>query len=164
MSVPPKQRWFEDFTVGEQFEFGSHAVTEEEIVDYARRYDPQPFHLDAAAGAQTHFGGLVASGWMTAAVLMRLLCDHFIAPESSMGSPGLDLLRWRIPVRPGDRLSARVSVLEVRPSRSKPGRGSVRFRQEAVNQAGEVVMTIESWGMLRCRPTLPAAAPASAAA
>lgn len=151
MSVPPKQRWFEDFTVGEQFEFGSYAITEQEIVDYARRYDPQPFHLDAAAGARTHFGGLVASGWMTAAVLMRMLCDHFIAPESSMGSPGLDLLRWRIPVRPGDCLSARVSVLEVRPSNSKPDRGSVRFRQELLNQAGEVVMTIESWGMVRRR-------------
>lgn len=151
MTVPPKQRWFEDFIVGEQFEFGNYEITAHEIVEFARRYDPQPFHVDAAAGASSHFGGLVASGWMTGSVLMRLMCDHFIAPDSAMGSPGLDQLRWRVPVRPGDRLRARVTVLEVRPSRSRPDRGSVRFRQEVLNQHGEVVMSAEAWGMLRRR-------------
>lgn len=152
MTTPLQQRWFEDFRVGEVFEFGDYRITEQEIVEFARRYDPQPFHLDAAAAAQSHFGGLVASGWMTGSVLMRMVCDHFISPEASMGSPGLDQLRWLKPVRPGDRLRARVTVIEVRPSRSKPDRGSMLVRQEAINQADEVAMSVEGWAMLRCRP------------
>src|SRR5438552_14010053 len=123
MSVPLKQRWFEDYTVGEVFEFGDHLVTAEEIVDFARRYDPQPFHIDPVAAAQSSFGGLVASGWMSGAVLMRMMCDHFIPPSSAMGSPGVDELRWLRPVRPGDRLKARVRVLQTRRSQSKPDRG-----------------------------------------
>jgi acyl dehydratase len=152
MTTPLQQRWFEDYRVGETFEFGDYPITEEEIVDFARRYDPQAFHLDAAAAAQSHFGGLVASGWMTGSVLMRMMCDHFISPQASMGSPGLEQLRWLKPVRPGDRLRARVTVLEVRPSRSKPDRGSMRVRQEAINQNDEVAMSIEGWAMVRCRP------------
>ena len=152
MSTPLKQRWFEDYAPGETFEFGDHLVTEEEIVEFARRYDTQPFHVDPVAAAQSSFGGLVASGWMTAAVLMRMMCDHFIAPASAMGSPGIDHLRWQHPVRPGDRLRARVSVVETRRSQSKPDRGAVVLRQELINQAGEVVMSVDGRTILRCRP------------
>lgn len=152
MTVPLKERWFDDYSTGESFEFGEHLVTEAEIVDFARRYDPQPFHVDKAAAAASHFGGLVASGWMSAAVLMRMLCDHFIAPESGMGSPGIDQLRWLRPVRPGDRLRARVTVGETRRSQSKPDRGSIVLRQELVNQSGEVVMSLDGRALLRCRP------------
>jgi acyl dehydratase len=150
--VPLKERWFDDFAVGERFEFGAYTVSADEIVDFARKYDPQPFHLDPEAGARSHFGGLVASGWMTSAVLMRLLCDHFIPPASSMGSPGVDELRWLRPVRPGDALHARSEIVECRPSQSKPDRGVLRARHELVNQHGEVVLSMVGMGMYRRRP------------
>jgi acyl dehydratase len=153
MTPPLQQRWFEDYAAGESFEFGDYLITASEIVEFARRYDPQPFHVDAAAAAESHFGGLIASGWMTGSVLMRLVVDHFVAPGSSMGSPGLEQIRWRVPVRPGDRLSARVTVLESRASKSKPDRGSLLLRQEAMNQAGEVVMSLEGWALIRRRST-----------
>jgi acyl dehydratase len=152
MSVPLRERWFEDYATGEVFEFGDRLITAEEIVEFARRYDPQPFHTDPAAAARSHFGGLVASGWMTASVAMSLLCEHFIAPASSMGSPGVDMLRWLRPVRPGDRLRLRVSVTETRRSQSKPDRGVIRLRQEVLNQEGDVVMSQEGLAMLRCQP------------
>lgn len=151
-TVPLKDRWFDDFSVGERFEFGAYTVTEDEIVDFARRYDPQPFHLDPDAARASHFGGLVASGWMTCSVLMRLLCDHFIPRVSSMGSPGVDEVRWLEPVRPGDVLRARSEILECRPSRSKPDRGVLRARHQLVNQHGAVVMTTLGMGMYRRRP------------
>ncbi len=148
-----KSRWFHDYVQGEVFEFGDYQVTAHEIIAFASRYDPQPFHVDAAAAAQSHFGSLVASGWMTGGVLMRMLCDHFIPEVSAMGSPGVDQLRWLRPVRPGDQLHARVTVLETRQSRSKPDRGTVLLRQEAINQHGEVVMSLQGMAMFRCRPT-----------
>jgi len=151
MNVPLRERWFEDFAAGEVFEFGDRLITAEEIVEFARRYDPQPFHTDPAAAARSHFGGLVASGWLTASVAMSLLCEHFISPASSMGSPGVDVLRWLRPVRPGDRLCMRVSVIETRRSQSKPDRGAIKVRQEVLNQAGDVVMSQEGIAMLRCR-------------
>lgn len=152
MAVALKDRWFEDYTEGEVLQFGAYAITEDEILDFARRYDPQAFHLDHAAATASHFGGLVASGWMTASVLMRLLCDHFIATTSSMGSPGVDGLRWLQPVRPGDVLGARVTVVSTRRSQSKPDRGVVQVRQEAINQRGEVVLSMLGMGLFRCRP------------
>jgi acyl dehydratase len=151
-NVPLKERWFDDFRVGESFEFGHHQVTEQEIIDFARRYDPQPFHLDAEAAVQSHFGGLVASGWMTCGVLMRMLCDHFIPAHSSMGSPGIDELRWLKPVRPGDRLRARVEILDVKPSTSKPDRGVITVRQQLINQHDELVMSQSGRGMYKRRP------------
>ncbi len=151
MSVPIKERYFEDYQVGESFEFGDHPVTEEEIVEFARRYDPQPFHVDKDAARDSAFGGLIASGWMTGSVMMRLAVDHLISPLSSMGSPGIDELRWPRPVRPGDRLRVRATVLETKRSQTKPDRGVIQFLQEAVNQDGEVVMSIRGWGMYRCR-------------
>ena len=146
-----KQRYFEDYRVGESHEFGSYAVTAEEIVDFASRYDPQPFHVDAKAAVQSHFGGLVASGWMTAGILMKMMVDEFISPLSSMGSPGVDELRWLVPVRPGDRLRARVTILAARRSESKPDRGSLQVLQEAINQNGEVVLSMRGWGIYKLR-------------
>lgn len=152
MSVPPKERWFEDYAEGETFEFGDYLVTEEEIIEFARRYDPQPFHLDHAAAAASHFGGLVGSGWMSCAILMRLMCDHYISRVSSMGSPGVDQVRWLKPVRPGDRLRARAHVVKTRASQSKPDRGVVSGHNELINQHGEVVMSMSGNGMYKRRP------------
>lgn len=151
-NAPSTERWFDDFAPGECFEYGRYPITEAEIVDFARRYDPQPFHLDHEAARASHFGGLVASGWMSCAVLMRLMCDHFIPRAASMGSPGIDEVRWLRPVRPGDVLRARTEVLECRPSQSKPDRGVVRTRHALVNQRDEVVMTMVGLGMYRRRP------------
>lgn len=147
-----KPVYFEDFTPGMTLTFGDRLVTAEEIVAFAREYDPQPFHLDDEAGRGTHFGGLVASGWQTAGFMMRMLVDHMLSPQASLGSPGVDELRWLRPVRPGDRLSVRVEVLETRLSRSRPGMGTVRQRSEVLNQGGEVVMSTVSVGMFRTRP------------
>jgi acyl dehydratase len=150
---PPgfRDRWFDDFSVGECFEFGAYTVTESEIIEFATRYDPQPFHLDHAAAAASHFGGLVASGWMTNAVLMRLLCDHFIPRASAMGSPGVDEIRWLKPVRPGDCLRARSEVVELRPSTSKPDRGLMKCRHTLINQHDEAVMAMLGMGLYRRR-------------
>ena len=150
--LPPPQRCFEDFEVGEVFSFGDTLVTEAEIIEFARRYDPQTFHTDPDAARHSSFGGLVASGWMTGSLMMRMMCDHFIAPASAMGSPGLDTLRWLEPVRPGDRLSVRVTILATRASRSKPDRGVLQLRQEALNQHGRVVMQADSLALMRRRP------------
>lgn len=151
--MAPQVRYLEDFEPGQTLEFGSYTLAAEEIVDFARRYDPQPFHLDEAAGRRTHFGGLVASGWQTAAVMMRMFVDHLASPETSLGSPGIDELRWLRPVRPGDTLRVRVTMLEVMRSRSKPDRGTVRQRVEVVNQDDTVVMTLIALGMFRARDT-----------
>lgn len=153
MTVPIKERYFDDYRKGEVMEFGDCLITREEIIDFASRYDPQAFHLDDAAGRESVFGGLVASGWMTCGVLMRMLVDHFISPVSSMGSPGIDELRWLKPVRPGDHLRARVTVLELRRSTSRPDRGIIHFQQEALNQDDEVVLTMRGMGMSKCRPS-----------
>jgi acyl dehydratase len=152
MTVPVKERYFEDYTVGETMEFGDYLITQEEVIEFARKYDPQPFHTDPVAAQSSSFGGLVASGWMTGGVMMRLLVDNFISPVSSMGSPGIDEVRWLMPVRPGDRLSVRITVLESRRSQSKPDRGVIQLLQEARNQNGEVVMSFKGFGMYYCRP------------
>ncbi len=149
--VPFEQRWFEDYRVGEIAEFGDHLVTEAEILEFAKRYDPQPFHIDPQAARQSIYGGLIASGWMTASCAMRMLVDHYISPIASMGSPGVDELRWLAPVRPGDRLRMRVTVMASRPSQSKPDRGMVQFLQEVLNQNAETVMSLKGWGMYRRR-------------
>jgi len=149
--VPYKKRYFEDYPIGEITEFGDYPVTEQEIVDFAKRYDPQPFHTDPAAARDSNFGGLIASGWMTASAAMRMMVDHYISPLSSMGSPGVDELRWLRPVRPGDRLRMRVTVVESRRSQSKPDRGMLRFAWEMVNQDNTQVMTMNGWGMYKAR-------------
>ncbi|MEI6547780.1 MAG: MaoC family dehydratase [Burkholderiales bacterium] len=151
MTVPPRERYFEDYHVGETFEYGDYEITEKEIVEFATRYDPQPFHIDKAAAARSLFGGLIASGWMTGSVMMRMMVENFIPTRSGLGSPGLDEIRWVQPVRPGDRLRVRVTILETVRSRSKPDRGSILALQEGLNQRGEVVMRMKGWGMYLCR-------------
>jgi acyl dehydratase len=151
-AAAPGTRWFEDYRDGLVLEFGAVHVDEAEVVEFARRYDPQPFHVDAGAAAQGDFGGLIASGWHTGSLMMRLLVDHYLAPASSLGSPGIDELRWLAPVRPGDTLSVRVTVIEVRRSQSKPDRGLVRSLIEVLNQRRDVVMRMKALNLVRCRP------------
>ena len=145
--------YFEDFPVGRSFDVGGANVTEAEILAFARQFDPQPFHIDPEAAKKTMFGGIIASGWHTASIAMRLQVDGILNRAHSLGSPGIDQLRWLKPVRPGDTLRCRITVLEARPSQSKPDRGSVKCRYELSNQAGDVVMTMEGWGMFARRPT-----------
>jgi acyl dehydratase len=144
--------YWEDFVPGETTEIGRHTFTEEEIVAFARQFDPQPFHTDPAAAQRSFFRGLIASGWHTCAVGMRLMVEGYINRSASAGSPGVDSIRWLAPVRPGDTLVYRRVILEARPSESKPGIGLVRSRSEALNQRGEIVMTMEGWGMFGRRP------------
>ncbi len=144
-------RYFEDYRVGEQVEFGSYRMTEEQIVAFARDFDPQPFHVDKDAARQSVYGGLVASGWHTASAMMRMMVDHFISPKTSMGSPGMDEIRWLKPVRPGDTLRVRVTVLSAKRSTNKPDRGVIDQRVEVINQHGDVVMASKGIGMYRCR-------------
>lgn len=144
----PVDGWhWEDFTVGMQMSFGPSPVGREEVIRFAKDFDPQPFHLSEEAGKASLFGGLAASGWHTAGIVMRLMCDGFILNSSSLGSPGLDSLKWLKPVLVGDELRARMTVLATRPMNSKPKVGLVQTRWEAVNQRDEVVMLIESWAM-----------------
>jgi acyl dehydratase len=137
--------WWEDFTVGEQVELGRHTFTEAEILAFGREYDPQPFHVDPEAARQGSFGGLIASGWQTCAVGMRLLVQS--GQSASLGSPGIDNIRWLKPVRAGDTVTYRSIVVESRASASRPGVGLVKQRWEAENQRGELVMTMEGWGL-----------------
>ena len=155
MPVPYKERFFEDFSPGEVTEFGDYLVTEEEILEYARRYDPQPFHVDREAAAESMFGGLIASGWMTGSIMMRLLVEHFISPISGMGSPGVDEVRWPKPVRAGDRLSVRITTIEAKRSQSKPDRGIIQVQQEMINQHGDTVMSLRGTSFLKCRTPAP---------
>ena len=127
-------------------------MEEADIIDFAQRFDPQEFHTDPEAAKRGPYGGLIASGWHTCSLVMRILVDHHLSPASSLGSPGVDELRWRRPVRPGDTLSIRVSVLEANRSRSKPDRGMVRSLIEVVKQNGEVVMSLKAMNLVRCRP------------
>ena len=147
------ERYFEDYTPGAVSTSGALPVSQAEIIDFARRYDPQTMHTDPEAAAGGPFGGLIASGWHTAALMMRIFVEHFLSPESSVASPGIDDLRWLKPVRPGDVLSLRVTILEARRSRSRPDQGIVRSFTEVLNQRGEVVMSLKPISLIRCRPT-----------
>ncbi len=150
-TVPAEQRYFEDYVAGSIHEFGSAPVEQAEVLAFARRFDPQVFHTDPEAAQHTLYGGLIASGWHTASMMMRLFVDHFLSSVASLGSPGVDEIRWRKPVRPGDTLSVRVTILEANRSRSKPDRGIVRSAVEVLNQQGEVVMTMQAVNMFLCR-------------
>lgn len=144
------ERWFDDFVEGEQFEVGPHVMTEERMVAFAEEFDPQPFHVDHAAAEASIYGGLIASGWHTGSVLMKLLATTL--GQSSMGSPGGDELRWLAPVRPGDALRLRINVVSKRVSESKPDRGVMVYRNEVVNQRDEMVMTFVSTMFIKRRP------------
>ncbi len=143
---------FEDFEPGQVVELGSHTVTEDEIVAFARQWDPQPFHVDPDAARESAFGGLIASGWHTASLWMRLYVDSLLGSTASQGSPGIEELRWLAPVRPGDTLTGKVTVLETTPSERRPGRGTVRIRGEMVNGDGVVVLSMLSRGHFGRRP------------
>ena len=147
-------RYFDDYLPGAMYDCGSVSVSEDEIVSFARQFDPQPIHVDPGAAAGGPFGGLVASGWHTAALVMRQLVDHYLPEEASLGSPGLDEMRWPDPVRPGDTLRVRASVVETRRSLSRPDRGIMRTAIEAVNQDGRTVMRATAINFLRVRPEL----------
>jgi acyl dehydratase len=147
---------FEDFAPGDTAHYGAYVLTAEELVDFAREFDPQPMHLDPDAAAQSLLGGLAASGWHVCAIGMRLVADGFLLEAASDGAPGIDEVKWLRPARPGDTLSMRHTVLDTRLSRSQPGRGFVRFRFEVVNQAGETVMEQTNSIMIRTRAGAPA--------
>jgi acyl dehydratase len=145
-------RYWEDIKAGEVIELGSCTVTKEAIVAFAREFDPQPFHTDEETAKRTIWGGLIASGWHTGSMLMRLFYDGFLKDTVSLGSPGIDELKWLRPVRPGDSLSGRLTILETTPSRSKPDRGIIRSQMEVLNQHGEVVMSTKGVNFFARRP------------
>lgn len=149
MTAPKNQPRFalEDFTVGQVLSLGERTVTAEEIVAFATAFDPQPFHVDEAAGKASIYGSLIASGWHTVSMLMRMNCDAYLLDSTSAGSPGIDELRWLRPVRPGDTIRAELEVIEVRPSRSKPDRGLMVSRWRAFNQKDELILTMRGMGM-----------------
>ena len=149
--VPIEDRYFEDYVAGSIYEFGSIRLEEQEILDFARRFDPQVLHTDPHAAKSNVFGGLIASGWHTSALMMRLFVDYFLSHVASLSSPGVDELRWLKPVRPGDELSIRVTVLETKLSHSKPDRGIVRTFIETMNQDREIVMSLKAVNFLSCR-------------
>jgi acyl dehydratase len=149
---PPTRYWFEDFAPGWTFENGPRTLSAAEIVAFAREWDPQRFHTDEALARETPFGGLIASGWHTAGVAMRLMCDGYLLESSCIGSPGIDELRFLKPVRPGDALRFRSTVLEAAPSKIKPNRGTVTFRWEILNQHGEVALSMLGKQLFLKRP------------
>jgi acyl dehydratase len=144
--------YFEDFEPGRVIEVGSRTLNEEEILAFAKQFDPQPFHVDPDAAAKSIYGGIIASGWHTCALMMRMMVDGFLSEAASMGSPGVDEIRWLRPVRAGDTLTVTSTVQDARPSASKPDRGVVNTMWEAKNQHGETVATVKGMGMFRKRP------------
>jgi acyl dehydratase len=150
--VPADQRYFEDYAAERVYEFGTISVSEDEIIEFARRFDPQYFHIDPVKASASRFGGIIASGWHTVSLAMRLYVDHYLSHVASLASPGCEDIRWPNPVRPGDTLRIRVAILEARPSRSKPDRGIVRARVEAKNQRDELVLSMIVVSFLGRRP------------
>ena len=146
-------RYLEDMKVGQKSSFGSYRVTREEVIDFASKYDPQPFHLDDEAAAKTHFGRLSASGWHTASMTMAMLVENLTKEkQAGLGSPGLDELRWLKPVYPGDTLRVETELTDVRPSRSRPEMGSIHSLVTVFNQDDVPVMTMKSIGLVATRP------------
>ena len=150
-TFPAEDRYFEDYIAGSTHEYGSILVEQEEIISFAERFDPQVFHTDPKGAKKTIFAGLIASGWHTCGLMMRLFVDHFLPKTASLGSPGVDELRWNKPVRAGDELSIRVNVLETKRSRSKPDRGIVHSLIEVINQDRDVVMSMKAVNLFLCR-------------
>ena len=150
-TVASKDRYFEDYVPGAVLEYGTVPLSEAEIIGFAKQFDPQYFHTDPAAAKNGPYGGLIASGWHTAGVMMRMIVDHYLPTSASLGSPGIDEIRWTKPVRPGDSLSLRISILEAKRSTSKPDRGMVRALIEVLNQNQECVMTMKGMNLMRCR-------------
>jgi acyl dehydratase len=147
-TVPREDRYFEDYLPGAVYEYGYLTVSEAEILEFARQFDPQPIHIDHGFAATGPFGGVIASGWHTASLMMRLFVDHYLSRVASLASPGIDELRWPAPVRPGDQLRLRTTIVEARPSRSKPDRGLVRTRAELVNSGDRIVLDLVAMNLL----------------
>jgi acyl dehydratase len=145
-------RYWEDFAIGDSTDFGPVTVSEEEIVEFATRFDPQPFHVDAEAAEQTPFGGLIASGWHTTALFMGMFVRAVLLDSASLGSPGVEEIRWTAPVRPGDTLTGRTTITDVRPSSKNPKRGTVFTTNEVFNQDGVLVLTLKARGFFARRP------------
>lgn len=139
--------YWEDFEIGDVREFGRHEVTKDEVVEFGREFDPQPFHVDEQAAAESPYGGLIASGWQTCGFFMRMLVDNTLREAHSMGSPGVEWLRWRKPVRPGDVLRLQQEVVDKKPSRNHANLGHVKNRFRMFNQDDEMVLEMESFGM-----------------
>jgi acyl dehydratase len=146
-------RYWDDYEVGQKFALGSTSFTEQEIVDFARQFDPQPFHIDPAAAQASMYGGIIASGWHVASKMMRLFVDNYVDRRTALGSPGVDELRWLKPVRGGDTLTGWVVCADKVPSKSRPTMGVIHERWEVSNQKGELVMTAKGINMVRRRPS-----------
>jgi acyl dehydratase len=146
-----EDRYFEDYVPGAIHEFGSVVIDEQDVLDFGKRYVPLPYHIDKEAAKNSIYGGLIASGWHTAALMMRLYTDNYLSTTANLGSPGCDEMRWDKPVFPGDELSVRVTVLEARVSQSKPDRGIIRSFVEVLNQKREMVMSLKMVNFVRCR-------------
>jgi acyl dehydratase len=144
-------RYFEDYVPGFTVDCGSFSISEADIIAFAKEYDPQPFHVDPVGAADGPFGGLIASGWHTISLTMRQLVEHWISPDSSLGAVGVDEIRWPRPVRPGDTLHVRATVLEARRSKSKPDRGIIRSLAEVTNQNGETVLRLVAINFILAR-------------
>lgn len=150
-AVPIDGRYFEDYRAGAVYEYGYATVDEAELLAFAQRFDPQPIHADAGLAAAGPFGGLIASGWHTGAIFMRLFADHYLSRVASLASPGIDELRWPAPVRPGDTLRLRTTIAETRRSRSKPDRGLVFTHGELLNQHDRGVLSLTAMNLLKLR-------------
>ena len=151
LPVARDQRTFEDYPVGSVALYGPILVDEAEVIDFGRRFDPQDFHTDPVKAAKSPFGGVIASGWHTGSMMMRVLVDRYLSRTAGQGSPGMDELRWTAPVRPGDQLWFRFKVIEARRSESKPDRGLVRILIEVLNEQGVVAMSVKAMTLVRCR-------------
>jgi acyl dehydratase len=150
-SAPIDDRWFEDYTAGFVVEYGSVPVSEADIIDFARRFDPQPMHVDPELAAASRFGGLIAAGWHSVVIAGRMYVDHYLSHVAAIASPGLDEVRWHAPTRPGDVLRLRATTVETRRSRSKPDRGLVRSQMEAVKDDGTVAMSLFAMNLIALR-------------
>ena len=148
---PPEERYFEDYHPGIVYEFAPTGVSESDIVEFARRFDPQPYHADPGAAASYSFGGVIASGWHTGALMMRSLVDNYLSSVATLPSPGVDELRWLRPVRAGDALRMRIHVVSAQRSKSKPDRGVVTTHIEMLNQSNDVIMTVKAINIFLCR-------------
>lgn len=157
--MPFPELYFDDFAIGSRIEAGRVAVDADEVAAFASRFDPQPFHVDPVAAAESMFGGIIASGWHTCSMMMRLAVDSYLQRTASLGSPGVDEVRWLKPVRPGDELTMFSTVLDAVPSTSRPDRGVIFSLWEAFNQHGELVATIKGRGMMLRRPQSASSAP-----
>ncbi|GAA1712840.1 MaoC family dehydratase [Fodinicola feengrottensis] len=149
--APIDHRFFEDYQAGAKYSYGWITVTEAEVLEFARRFDTQSIHIDPVAAAAGPFGGLIASGWHTTAIMMRLLADHYVSSNASLASPGVDELRWTAPVRPGDQLALTATVASARRSKSKPDRGLVHTAVELFNQHDQVVLTLTAMNFIRTK-------------